>query len=194
MIASRRRRYAARTIFFAATSVHCMLQTIIVSRELIAGRKAREAIEASGGRKVTVIDKRVVTANGETLEPGILTTHIADLVAKAEQLARDAAAEHGLGCAIDYHEIFVASLNAPEAVAHLRRALDDERIVHDEAGLPMRASEDFGTFGHRARSAMFFLGAGETHPALHNPDYDFPDDLITIGARIFIRTMRNILG
>ena len=28
--------------------------------------------------------------------------------------------------------------------------------------LPMRASEDFGRFGHGARSAMFFLGAGET--------------------------------
>ena len=28
---------------------------------------------------------------------------------------------------------------------------------------------------------MFFLGAGEHHAALHNPDYDFPDDLIAIG-------------
>jgi hypothetical protein len=73
---------------FAATSLHCMLQTIIVSRELIAGRKAREAIEASGGRKVTVIDKRVVTANGETLVPGILTTHISDLVAKARTVGQ----------------------------------------------------------------------------------------------------------
>ncbi|MCO5080536.1 MAG: amidohydrolase [Rhizobiaceae bacterium] len=116
------------------------------------------------------------------------------LVADAEKLARDAAGAHGLGCAFDYHEIFVASLNAPEAIAHLRAALDAEGVPHDESGLPMRASEDFGTFGHRAKSAMFFLGAGENHPALHNPDYDFPDDLIAIGARVFLRIVRNMLG
>ena len=48
----------------------------------------------------------------------------------------------------------------------------------------MRASEDFGRFGQRAPAAMFFLGAGENHPGLHNPDYDFPDGLIEIGARV----------
>ena len=85
-------------------------------------------------------------------------------------------------------------MNEPNAVEHLRAALDEEGIVHSEAGLPMRASEDFGIFGRAAPSAMFFLGAGERHPALHNPDYDFPDDLIPLGARIFMRTARNLLG
>jgi len=96
--------------------------------------------------------------------------NMADLCAAAEALAAEIAADQKLSCGFDYHEIFVASVNAPEAVAQLRRALDD------------------------ARSAMFFLGAGERHPALHNPDYDFPDDLIPIGARVFMRTARNLLG
>ena len=116
------------------------------------------------------------------------------LVASAEELAHRIAAEHGLSCEIDYHEIFVASLNEPEAVAQLRAALDAEGIAHDEAELPMRASEDFGRFSHGAKSAMFFLGAGKHHPALHNPDYDFPDDLIPIGAKVFMRVVRDILG
>ena len=58
----------------------------------------------------------------------------------------------------------------------------------------MRASEDFGRFGHSAKSAMLFLGAGAQHAALHNPDYDFPDDLIPIGTRIFARIARDLLG
>ena len=58
----------------------------------------------------------------------------------------------------------------------------------------MRASEDFGRFGAGARSAMFFLGAGEGHPNLHNPDFDYPDELIAVGARIFMRTLRDLLG
>ncbi|MCG6114631.1 MAG: amidohydrolase [Mesorhizobium sp.] len=123
-----------------------------------------------------------------------LDDRMAALCADAESLAKDAAARHGLGCAFDYHEIFVASLNAPEAVGHLRAALDAEGIAHDEETLPMRASEDFGLFGRASKSAMLFLGSGETHPQLHNPDYDFPDDLIPIGARIFMRVTRDMLG
>lgn len=119
---------------------------------------------------------------------------MAGLCEAAEILAREAAGRHGLGYEIGYHEIFTASLNAPEAVAHLRAALDAENISHDEEELPMRASEDFGHFGQRSKSAMLFLGAGENHPNLHNPDYDFPDDLIAIGARIFLRTAYDLLG
>jgi amidohydrolase len=119
---------------------------------------------------------------------------MADLCAAAEMLADRIAAQHRLSVHYDYHEIFVASVNAADAVQHLQRALDEEGVPHGEDDLPMRASEDFGVFGHGAASAMFFLGAGESHPALHNPDYDFPDDLIPIGSGIFMRTMRNILG
>lgn len=119
---------------------------------------------------------------------------MADFCASAETLVARIAAEHGLSARYDYHEIFVASVNAADAVEHLQRALDEEGIVHTPDDLPMRASEDFGIFGHAAASAMLFLGAGERHPALHNPDYDFPDDLIPIGSRIFMRTARNLLG
>lgn len=119
---------------------------------------------------------------------------MAELVAAAEALAAKIADEHRLSVRCDYHEMFVASVNAPDAVEHLNRALDEEGVPRTEEALPMRASEDFGVFGHSAASAMFFLGAGERHPALHNPDYDFPDDLIPIGSRIFMRTARNLLG
>jgi hypothetical protein len=58
----------------------------------------------------------------------------------------------------------------------------------------MRASEEFGRFGQRAPAAMVFLGAGEAHAGLHNPDYDFPDDPIGIRARMFMQTLRDPLG
>jgi amidohydrolase len=119
---------------------------------------------------------------------------MANLCTAAEALVTKIAGQHHLSARCDYHEIFVASVNAPDAVEHLQRALHEEGILQGEEDLPMRASEDFGLFGHSASSAMFFLGAGERHPALHNPDYDFPDDLIPIGSKIFMRTARNLLG
>jgi amidohydrolase len=119
---------------------------------------------------------------------------MANLCASAEALVTQIATDNHLLPQYEYHEIFVASVNDLVAVKHLSRALDEEGILHREDNLPMRASEDFGIFGRSAASAMFFLGAGEQHPALHNPDYDFPDDLIPIGSKVFMRTMRNLLG
>ncbi|MBL0402561.1 amidohydrolase [Microvirga aerilata] len=117
-----------------------------------------------------------------------------DLCARAEHLVLSRAREQGLGVEIAYDDIFHHCENAPEAVAHLQRALTAEGVPFDRGSLPIRASEDFGRFGETASSAMFFLGAGENHPSLHNPDYDFPDDLIGIGARVFLRTLRDLLG
>lgn len=113
--------------------------------------------------------------------------------AAAVRLAREAAEENGLTVAFEDHDVFRASVNQSQAVALLRAALEAEGVPHTQ-GQTMRASEDFGRFGDVSTSAMFFLGAGEDCPALHNSDYDFPDALIPIGARIFLRTIRDTLG
>ena len=109
-------------------------------------------------------------------------------------LLADTAQRHGLTASHGFEDIFPHCDNDAQATEILRTALDALSISHDGAGLPMRGSEDFGRFGHTARSAMLFLGAGTGQPALHNPDYDFPDDLIPIGARIFARVARDLLG
>ncbi|MBZ8133947.1 amidohydrolase [Afifella sp. IM 167] len=130
-----------------------------------------------------------IWATLRTLRDGTM----ADLVARAEKRVADEATAAGLSHEIAYADVFHHCENHPEAVAHLRHALDAEKIRHFP-GAPMRASEDFGRFGTGARAALLFLGAGEDHPALHNPDYDFPDDLIAIGTRIFWRTARDLLA
>jgi metal-dependent amidase/aminoacylase/carboxypeptidase family protein len=59
----------------------------------------------------------------------------------------------------------------------------------------MRWSEDFGRFGlDGAQATMMFLGAGETQPQLHNPDYDFPDALLPLGADFFLTIIDQILS
>jgi len=118
------------------------------------------------------------------------------LVLRAEELVRTEADTGHLQVEISYEDVFHQCYNSTEAVAELLRALDDEGVSHDATSrmLPMKASEDFGLFRTVAPAAMFFLGAGEGHPRLHNPDYDFPDELIAIGSGVFMRAIRNILG
>lgn len=113
---------------------------------------------------------------------------------RAEAVALVHAHSPGLTVSFETHDDFAASVNHPEAVAHMTAALKALNIPH-HPGEIWRASEDFGRFGAApTKSAMLFLGAGQTHPALHNPDYDFPDDLIPIGAHLFHRIARDILG
>ena len=59
---------------------------------------------------------------------------------------------------------------------------------------PFRWSEDFGRFTAVAEGALFGLGAGEKTIDLHDPDYDFPDELIESGSAIFQRIVRECLG
>lgn len=118
---------------------------------------------------------------------------MADLRQKAEALALQAAEEHGLAVTFSEHDVFRASVNDPEAAALVRKAAEDEGLGW-KVGETMRASEDFGRFADVSKSALLFLGAGTDHPALHNPDYDFPDELIPVGARLFLRVIHNVLG
>lgn len=117
-----------------------------------------------------------------------------DLRAEAAALARAEAEAAGLALALGWHDDFAACANHPDATARLASAIRTLGLPLSDEGLPMRASEDFGRFGAVAKSAMVCLGAGEHHPRLHAPDYDFPDALIAPGARIFERVILDILG
>ena len=119
---------------------------------------------------------------------------MAALRAKAMALAETHAAAHGLDIGFETHDDFAASVSDPDATARIARALDALQIPYDPGDLPMRASEDFGRFGQPGtRSAMLFLGAGVNTPALHNPDYDFPDALIGPGVAIFRQILCDLL-
>ncbi|MCR8827901.1 amidohydrolase [Pseudosulfitobacter koreensis] len=110
---------------------------------------------------------------------------MAALVTRAEHLVRQAAETHKLEHEISYHDIFHHCENDPQATEILQAALRAAGVPPTTAELPMRASEDFGRFRAGSRSAMFLLGAGVETPSLHNPNYDFPDDLIPMGAEVF---------
>lgn len=118
---------------------------------------------------------------------------MAALKAEALDLAKAAAAEDGLGLEVSWHDDFAASHNHPEATRLLRAALAAEGVARIP-GAPMRASEDFGRFSSVAQSAMFWFGAGEDHPPLHAPDYDFPEALIAPGIRVFRRAIDMVLA
>jgi len=119
---------------------------------------------------------------------------IISIETSVRNLALTIAAEYGLEVEFFQSDIFAASVNDQDAYQIAVNAMDAIGVIHGDIGVPMKASEDFGVFGWNAKAAMLCLGPGEGYPALHNPNYDFPDDLIPIGSAIFERITRDLLG
>lgn len=121
-------------------------------------------------------------------------TALTNLRQAAETAAHTAATKDGLTCELTWHDHFHACTNDPEATSTLIRAMERAGLPLAPSTLPMRFSEDFGLFGSVSKAAMFYLGAGTDSPALHNPDYDFPDALIEKGVNVFVAALDDVLG
>ena len=100
--------------------------------------------------------------------------------------------KHKLEPAISWTQIFHANLNHPEAVGFIRKAGKQNKLELTEREYPFRWGEDFGLFTQQYKGAMFGLGAGTSTPALHNPDYDFPDEITETGIRMFYQIIQQI--
>jgi metal-dependent amidase/aminoacylase/carboxypeptidase family protein len=112
------------------------------------------------------------------------------LVAKVEALVRETAERHGLRCEHSYDDIFLGCVNDPEASAILLNGVERAGLGHKLHDVPSLGSEDFGQFGlSGAKAAMIYLGSGEDWPRVHTPEYDFRDELIPQGIRIFSETL-----
>ncbi|MAY62691.1 MAG: peptidase M20 [Rhizobiales bacterium] len=118
----------------------------------------------------------------------------AELMDEAETLARNLAEAGGLGVGFEKFENFAAGHNDPEAVEFIEAAATALGAPRVEIGDPFRWSEDFGRFGGVGKTALFVLGSGEDHPRLHNPDFDFPDELIAPGMALFGHIARKLCG
>lgn len=109
--------------------------------------------------------------------------------AAEEKIAAIAGAEK-LKLELKWVEKFAATVNDPGAVQIVERAAKKAGMPIMDPATPFPWSEDFSFFTGRHRCAFFGLGAGERHPRLHNPDYDFPDELIPRAIGLYA----NILG
>ncbi|MEX3015263.1 M20 aminoacylase family protein [Gymnodinialimonas hymeniacidonis] len=98
------------------------------------------------------------------------------------------AAAYGVKAVLDYERGYPATVNDADqtsfAVDVARDVVGAQRVVPD-AGAEMGA-EDFAYMLEARPGAYLFLGAGEG-AGLHNPAYDFNDDIAPIGASYFAR-------
>jgi metal-dependent amidase/aminoacylase/carboxypeptidase family protein len=93
----------------------------------------------------------------------------------------------------EWLEEFFANENSQEAFELIRDAAQEQDLEFEEMSSGVKWGEDFGLITQRFSGAMFGVGSGEDCAALHNPDYDFPDEIIETGIKMFTGIVTKVL-
>jgi amidohydrolase len=111
-----------------------------------------------------------------------------------EQNVKEITSKFNLKTEINWMQSFQANENNVQAVNYIRNAASNLNLDILEKEQPFTFGEDFGIFTQHFKGAMLGLGSGKNTPSLHNPDYDFPDEIIQTGIQLFHQITKEILN
>lgn len=113
-----------------------------------------------------------------------------ELFSAADSIVLEESGKAGLELEKQVKEPFRATENTPSVVEQLNTifATKNNVVMLDKC---FRWSEDFAEYLKEFPGAFFGLGSGENQPELHHPNYDFPDDIIELGAECFFKILKN---
>ena len=116
------------------------------------------------------------------------------LTDKCEKIIREISKIEKLDCKISYSETFPATVNNDDCVNIVEQSAKHIDLDIQNIEKPFKWSEDFGYFTEKYNACFFGLGSGKDQPQLHNPDFDFPDDIIESGINIFYAIYKETLS
>jgi hippurate hydrolase len=194
---------------------HLGLDPVVVACQIV------QSLQTIVGRNVKPTDAVVLSVTtlhaGEatnvvpdscTLEGTVRTFSVAalDIVEpRFTAIAQHTAAAHGASCEVEFLRRAPPVINTPfeaEFAAQVMRGIvGEDRVVAQEPSMP---SEDFAFMLQAMPGAYVFMGNGDGQHRLaghglgpcmlHNPSYDFNDDLIPLGATYWVRLAQQWLA
>ncbi|ADR23229.1 peptidase M20 [Marivirga tractuosa] len=112
------------------------------------------------------------------------------LIDEAENLVHKYCEDDGLGCEISYTEVFPSTINSDEAYGIMQEAAALMDLEFKQLETPFKWSEDFGQYKLQYKTGFFGIGSGMDCPHLHDEFYDFPDEIIGDGVKMYIGLLR----
>ena len=134
------------------------------------------------------------------------TVEVLDLIEKRmRQMAEHHCAAHDATCEFEFVRNYPPTVNSPAEAAFARKVMEGivgaDHVVDQE---PTMGAEDFAYMLQAKPGAYCFIANGDgTHRemghgggpcTLHNPSYDFNDDLIPLGATYWVRLAQEWLA
>ncbi|WP_310608143.1 M20 aminoacylase family protein [Buttiauxella brennerae] len=169
------------------------LQTI-VSRNVTPGETAIVTVGTfqSGIASNVIPDTAVMELTVRAMKPDIRDL----LIKRIEELADFTAKSFGASCEVEVYDSYPVLINDDEQTAFARELAVEffgKDAVLDKV-LPSTGSEDFAFMLQERPGSYFLLGNGEKGDKggcmVHNPGYDFNDDIISTGASFFSRLVQ----
>jgi hippurate hydrolase len=134
------------------------------------------------------------------------TIEVLDMIERRmRQVAEHVCAAHDAVCEFSFHRNYPPTVNHAAEAAFARQVMADmvgaENVLAQE---PTMGAEDFSYMLQAKPGCYFFIGNGDgTHRemghgggpcTLHNPSYDFNDDLIPLGGTIWVNMVEKFLA
>jgi hippurate hydrolase len=167
------------------------LQTIL-SRSLDPLEAAVVSVTKFHAGTVTnvIAESGQVAGTARTLKP-----EVRDLIeARIRAIAAGVAAAHGADIAVAYDRSYPVTCNDPHATAFAARIAGDvvgaANMTADAP--PVMGGEDFSFMLQKRPGAFIFIGNGDS-AGLHNPAYDFNDEIIPIGCSYWARLVETAM-
>ncbi|MBM3546879.1 MAG: amidohydrolase [Alphaproteobacteria bacterium] len=113
------------------------------------------------------------------------------------RIAENVAAGFGATASLDYRLIFLPTINDPNETAFIAdtaaELVGEENVDRD--GPLIMASEDFSYMLNVRPGAYMMIGNGDGEGgcAVHNPAYDFNDNILPYGSSLFVRLVERKL-
>ena len=171
------------------------LQTI-VSRKLNPGLNGVVSVTeftSDGGRNV-LPGNATLKGDARALTPAINAT----IEARMRQIVEGVCLAHGVKGSVEYHTAFPATINdvavTATAVSAARSLLGAQSV--NGACEPKLFSEDFSHMADRKPGCYVMLGngtEGSHSQPLHSVNYDFNDELLTIGSSYWVELVEQEL-
>ena len=180
--------HQTRDPIVAAGMITVALQTL-VSRQLDPFDQAVVSLtKLEAGSAFNVIPN--VATIGGTLRTMKASTR-EDFLQRIETVAKMAAKVTGCEVSMEIRQGY------PPTINHEADALFARGIISDVLGpeglqtdlTPAMGAEDFSYMLHEKEGAYIWLGAGKESANLHSPLFDFNDDLLPMGASLWVRVV-----
>ena len=114
------------------------------------------------------------------------------LTEKAEEIIESVCKKEKLKYNIEYNEVFPSLVNDDYCNSLIMNAAAENDYKIEHLNTAFKWSEDFGYYTEKYPCGFFGLGSGKKQPALHNSNYNFPDEIIETGANMFFKIYKQL--
>ncbi|MFC4594185.1 M20 aminoacylase family protein [Sphingobium tyrosinilyticum] len=176
----------------ASASLVTQLNSIVARRIAPTASAVLSITQIHGGHTHNVIPAEVkVSGTVRTFDP-----NVQDVIEDAiRSIAAGVALANRVTATVDYQRYYPATINDAEAA---QEALDAAATVGTAqlAPEPAFTSEDFAFMLQACKGAYIWLGQAQAEGSvpLHNPHYDFNDDVLGIGIRLHVALAERYLA